>query len=301
MSTVWHARAAGGNWHEAYMRLTPEERTDIDDWKIPTDIILNADTGLVLRWDEAIKEMAVGLGDWCEWVDPKDPNALTAGTCDFHWYIDGVLYVGDLKKSEYTEPDGPRSLQVRCYALALAAGYAKLGNDVKGYVCGIWHAQEGTWEWGAYVALDSAECARDWEEVSAAANHIDGEFNKGTHCRRCYARQRCPAYLMPPGEMNGELARYLSGQLDNGTALELRLALERVKDTVAAADQALRAYADATGGIRDGQGKVWRPVECQGRPGLDARALEREEPDVFRQFYKRGAPYSMYRWTKEES
>lgn len=282
------------------MRLTPEERTDIDSWLVPTDIILNADTGLVLRWKDAVKEFAIGLGDWCEWVNPKDPQALTAGTCDGHWLIGSVLYVMDLKKGEYTEPDGPRSLQVRCYALGLAAWYASAGTEVTGYVCGIWHAQEGTWEWGEYASLDSPECARDWEEVSAAANHVDGEFSKGPHCRRCYARQRCPAYLMPPEEMAGSLVRFLSGQLSGADALELKLALERVKDTIAAAKQALEAHADATGGIRDGQGKIWRAVKCQGRPGLNANALEREEPEIFRHYYKRGEPYDQYRWTADK-
>lgn len=295
MSSVWHARAAGHPWQDAYLRLTPEERTDIDEWKVPTDITLQG--GAVLRFADAIKETRVALGMNCEALPVSDPQALTAGTCDFYWLLGRTLFVGDLKKSEYTEPDGPRSLQVICYALALSALF---GDSVDGYVCGIWHAQEGTWEWGEYVALDSDRCAQDWEEVRAAALHTEGDFSMGPHCRRCYARERCPAYLVPPEQAEGQLARYLTGTLDNISAFELKMFLDRVKTTVTSAERALKAHADAHGGIRDGEGKVWRAVECSGRPGLNATELERDEPEVFRRYYKQGAPYAMYRWVNEK-
>lgn len=298
MSTVWHARAAGKDWQDAYLRLTPEERADIDGWKVPTDIRLDENT--LLRYRDAHKETPVALGDYCEWVDPSDPNALTAGTCDFYWHIGRTLFVGDLKKSEYTEPDGPRSLQIVCYALALAAKAAHHGLAIDGFVCGIWHAEEGTWEWGDYVALDSDVCGQLWDEVRAAALHTEGDFNTGKHCRRCYSRERCPAYLVPPDGANESIVRFLTGQLTHESALELRLLLERVEKTAKTAKASLQIWADKNGGIKDGDGKVWRKVQCKGRPMLNATALEADHPELFREYYRQGAPYDQYRWVNEE-
>lgn len=297
-SHVWHARSAGQDWQEAYARLTPEEQADIDSWKSPTDIVL--ENGVCLRYSEAQKETRVAIADefgYLAYADPSDPHALTSGTCDFFWLVDRVLYVGDLKKSEYTEPDGPRSLQVKCYALALAVKHA---SDADGFVTGIFHAQEGTWEWGEYVALGSEQCSADWEAVRAAALHTDGDFSTGSHCRRCYARTRCPAYLMPPDQAEAGLVKYLSGELDAVVALEARLFLDRAEDLAKTLKDALKAHVKKHGGISDGQGKVWKPIMCAGKSGLDGKAIERDHPELVQRYYRRGAPYPQHRWVNEE-
>jgi hypothetical protein len=295
MSSVWHARSAGHDWKDAYERLTEDERADIDTWRVPTDIIL--ESGACLRYEEARKEVRCGLATNGSFS--VAPEALTVGTCDFHWFIDGILYVADLKKSEWTEPDGPRSLQILCYALALTAMYEWQGHVVTGFVPGVWHATEGTWEWGAYVAADMFSDEREaaWQAVRAAALHTEGEFATGPHCRRCYARTRCPAYMVPPEHAADGIAKYMSAELDATRALELLTFLERVETTAKAAKERLQAYADAAGGIHDeANGKVWKAIPVKGKVSLDSKSLERDHPDLVQSYMRTGAGHTQHRW-----
>lgn len=296
MSSVWHARAAGKDWRDAYERLTQKERDDIDSWRTPGDIILES---AVLRYGDAFKEVECGLKPDGTYADKADPHALTAGTCDFYWFIDGVLYVADLKKSEWTEPDGPRSLQILCYALALMAKHEAAGDEVRGFVPGIWHAQEGTWEWGDFVSADLFSEERDvaWSAVRAAAMHTEGDYATGPHCRRCYSRTKCPAYLVPPEHASDGISKYMVGDLDNGRALELRRFLERVESTVKAAKERLEAFSDANGGIVDTEaGKVWKASTVKGKVGIDTKALEADHPELVQKYVKQGAPHVRYAW-----
>lgn len=298
MSSVWHARAAGKDYRDAYMRLTEEERVDIDSWQLPKPFVVN---GLEFLYEDAQKETECGLDEYCGHARKEDPNCITAGTCDFHWLFEGVLYVADLKKSVYTEPDGPNSLQVKCYALALAAKYASGGIEVKGYVPGIFCAEEGVWMWGQYTALDSERCLGDWQEVKAAALNIDGEFNVGPHCRRCYARTRCPAYLVPPEQAEGLLAKFFTGELDTPRAYELLTFLERIDKLSETGWKIVEAHSDLFGGIPDGNGKKWGKVEMPGRMSLNKKALEADHPELVQKYMSQGKPYAAHRWVKEKS
>jgi GNAT superfamily N-acetyltransferase len=301
MSSVWHARSAGHDWKDAYERLTQDERDDIDSWRLPSDIILE---NVCLTYADARKEVRCGLA-----MDGSFsilPEALTVGTCDFHWFVDGVLYVADLKKSEFTEPDGPRSLQILCYALALTAMYEHEGHAVRGFVPGIWHATEATWEWGDFVDADLFSSARDeaWAAVRAAALHTEGDFSTGAHCRRCYSRGKCPAYLVPPEHANDGISKYLVADLDGARALELRRFLERVQTTIETAKERLEAYADANGGIVDAEaGKVWKASTVKGRARIDTKSLEADHPELVQKYVTQGAPHVQYRWVnhKEKS
>lgn len=291
MSSVWHARAAGSSdWKQAYDRLTTEEQDDVDSWLMPTDVIVG---DVTLRFADAKKETECGLTADGGFALKSSLDALTAGHCDFYWLYNRTLFVGDLKKSEYTNPDGPRSLQILCYALALAAAFP---DSVDGVVCGIWHATEGTWEWGEYIALDSAEALDAWNRVKAAALNVDGDYSTGPHCRGCYSRGKCPAYLLPPDQAESSLARYFTGDLDVGRAYELLVLKERAQEMVKTADKLIKAAADMFGGIPGPDGKVYRPVECKGRASLDAKALEADNPELVQKYTRMGKPYSQFRW-----
>lgn len=303
LSSVWHARAAGKDWQDAYNRLTEEEREDIDSWQLPRTFTAAIRVGKVvasrdLSYSDAVKEMECGLNEYCGWSTKESPDCLTAGTCDFHWIVGRRLFVADLKKSVYTEPDGPNSLQVKCYALALAAYY---GDKVDGYYTGIWAAEEGVWMWGEYTALDSEQCAQDWAEVKAAALNIDGDYNVGPHCRKCYARTRCPAYLIPPEQAEGLLAKYFTGELDTARAYELLSFLERIDKLSETGWKIVEAHEELFGGIPDGNGRVWRSVDVKGKMRLDRAALERDHPELVRKYFVQGKGHKQRRWTKERS
>lgn len=297
LSSVWHARAAGKDWQDAYNRLTEEEREDIDSWQLPRSCKLQPESGsapFILRYEDAVKEEECGLDEYCGYARKEDESCITAGTCDFYWLIDGVLFVADLKKSVYTEPDGPNSLQVKCYALALAAKY-----PVRGYVTGIWAAEEGAWMWGEYTPIDSEQCAQDWAEVKAAALNIDGDYNVGPHCRKCYARTRCPAYLIPPEQAEGLLARYFTGELDTARTYELLSFLERIDKLSETGWKIVEAHEEMFGGIPDGQGRVWKAVDMPGRMSFNKKAFEQEHPELAQKFFSQGKGYKVRRWVKE--
>jgi hypothetical protein len=279
MSSVWHARAAGGDWRDAYNRLTEDEQADIDSWQLPADIIL-AD-GVCLRFSEAVKEAECGLDMFANFALKADPACLTAGHCDFYWIVNRVLYVGDLKKSEWTTPDGPRSLQLLCYALALAAKHA---DEVDYACCGIWHATEGTWEWGETWEVSGDFALSAWERVRAAALNTDGDFATGPHCRNCYSRTKCPAYLVPPDQAHGSLVKYLTGSMTSTDALELKLMLEQVEETAKACKEALKAHVDAHGPIIDeAAGKMWSKGEVMANV-MDYASLEALKSEVVAQY-----------------
>lgn len=294
ISSCFHARCAGDDkWREMYARLTDEEQDEFDKMLRPSPVQVE---GAELLYDIAAKEAPLGLDEYCGFVPKGSVEAVTEGTCDMYWIHDHVAYVADIKRSEWTTSDGPNSLQVKGYALAVCA---KHHDEVDGYVCGIWAAQEGLWSWGEYTPLDSEQCMRDWERVKAAALNIDGDFSTGRHCRGCYARTRCPAYLVPPEHAQDGLAKYLSGEIDRPRVLELLAFVERVEETCKMARGVIKADVDRNGPIPDGEGKIYGPVNCRGKAKLDKVALETDYPELIQKYTSLGQDYAQYRWTND--
>jgi hypothetical protein len=277
-----------------YTRLSNEERAEVDAMKTPATIFLS--DGVVLDYESAEKEIPLGLTEVCGYVPKGHPDAMTEGTADLAWIRGRIAYVADIKRSEYTTADGPRSLQVKGYALAFCAKHAA---DVDGYATGIWAATEGLWSWDETTMLDSDACFEDWSRVRAAALHIDGDFSRGAHCRGCYGRERCPAYLVDPKGANEAITRYMSGDLDNGRALELLDFIERATATAKTAKEILRGYADARGGVPDGEGKVWKQVSVSGRVSFDSTTFEKEHPEIAQQYMRTGADSVQHRWVND--
>ena len=222
ISSCFHARCAGDDkWKELYARLTDEEQAEVDDMIPPGEVKVGAGW---LVYQAAKKEVPLGLTEGCGYVTKGHPDALCEGTCDMYWIHNRTAYVVDIKRSEYTTAEGPESLQVKGYALAVCALHA---DEVDGYVTGIYAATEGTWSFSEYVSLDGEQCVKDWERVKAAAMNIDGDYATGVHCRSCYSRFKCPAYLVPPEHAHDGIAKFFSGELDNTKALELLRFTER--------------------------------------------------------------------------
>jgi hypothetical protein len=293
VSTTFHMKcAADKDWQGHYDRLTDDEQAELEGWKAPEPVELG-DT--VLEYADAVIETAVGLTEVCGYCEPDDPNAMTAGTPDLYWFIGGVVYMADLKRSERTTPDGPRALQLAAYALAVCA---KVGADA--YCCGIWSLEEGLWEWGDLIMLDSAEGLQNWKRVRAAAMNLDPTPNHGAHCTGCWERMACPQWHAPPEHLESTLAPITEGgEITQENALALLLACEQVRDVEKHAREMLRHYADDCGGIVDPEsGKIWKGIMAKGRASLDKKALEAEHPGLIEQFEKVGKPSKRYTWLK---
>lgn len=295
ISSCYHAKCAGiSTWRDMYNRLTDEEQAELDEMAPPTRTEVN---DVWLDYIDAETEVTVGLNEVCGF--DVGPSALTVGTCDMFWLIDGIVYLADIKRSQWTTADGPDSLQVKCYALAVCAMLQEKGLTVHGYYTGIYAATEQAWMWSGYTSLDSDECLRDWERVKAAAMNKSDEYSTGPHCRSCYSRLKCPAWLVPPEHAKDGIAKYLAGELNAERALELLQMVQRVEDTVKSAKSVLKAFAELNGGIDDGKGKVYKAVMCKGRMSLDKASLEAEHPELVQKYMVQGKPYPQMKWVNK--
>jgi hypothetical protein len=300
MGTAFHAICSGTATEEMFLRLSPDERAEIDTWHPPADVDVG---GATLRYADAEKELAVGLAADGTYVAPGDDNepaeCLTGGTLDLAWVheVDGkrIAYVGDLKKARWSVSDGPQSLQLVAYALAYADWH---GVD---YWCpGIWDCTEGVWQWGKLVDFYSLESAA-WLAVVQAAASNTGEYVTGAHCRGCWSRLHCPEFVLPATVVGTALAPLAEGRgITHDNAHEVLHFIQSATDVLKAARSTIEAWVAQNGPIKDPvTGKVWRAINMPGREGVDIKALKAALGDDATPFIKRGLGFQQYRWLKK--
>lgn len=297
-SSAFHALCAkSDNADELCSRLTDDEYREILQWRKPGDVDLGK--GRVLLYSKAEKELAVALDASGSYVDPSSPDAVTIGHFDFGWVVEmhGVklAYVADIKRSEYTVAEGVDSLQLHAYGLAYATKHT-----CDGYVVGIWAAIEGQWQWSEIIDLETRDAADIARRVVRAATNSSREFAMGPHCRKCYGRFRCPAWLIPPELAQSSIGALTEGgELTDEKAAELLLLIQRDEDTRDQVLKSLKDYAGQRGGIRHG-GKVWKPVMCQGRETLSAELLKKTfGADALAPCITRGKAYERFGWVND--
>jgi len=292
VSSAFHAQASGAtDAKDMIARLTDEEQAELTDWSIPADIVL--EHGAVLSYVDAEKELRMALDRFGRAVKPGDPSAETVGSLDMAWRDGGIAYIGDIKRSSRTS--SVDSLQLIAYGFAYAALHG-----CHAFRCGIWALDDATWlPWGNVVVIDSPEGEHLWARVLASARNTGGDYATGPHCRDCWSRFRCPAYLLPPEVAETSLAPLAEGNVVLGAenAYQLLSLVERAETTIEAAKGTLKVYAERHG-IRDGAGKVYTASMVSGRATLDQKALLAAIPEAG-QYMKKGAPYSVIKWLKE--
>lgn len=305
MGSAFHARCADPDSAEArerWNRLSKEEQSEAASWIRPTDLVL--ENGVVLSYDQAYKELPLGLAANGSYQAKGAPGNVTEGTCDICWVVeqDGmrIAYVPDIKRSEYTVADGPESLQILGYAIAAAQYF---GCD--GYVAGIWAAKEGTWWWGNLFLYgrDDDAINEHWQRVKAAALNVSEEPSFGAHCQGCYGRRFCPSWLMPPELAETSLAPFaVEGMaITSEQAVSLLVKLKQLETVEKAVKDLLKAHVrDGNRVIDEATGKEWRPITVAGRVSLDAEKFEREQPELFKAYTKNGAPSEQFRWVNAE-
>jgi len=287
MGTAFHALCSGDpSAPDLFALLSEDEQGEVSTWHRPATITIGQVT---LDYNEGAKEVSCGLSASGRFVPKGDPSAIVEGTADVFWFVSGVLYLGDIKRSKRTASHD--SLQLRGYALALADKY-----DAAAFRCGIWGATEGEWSWGPEIRLDSDEAARSWDRVRLAATRDRRELSTGSHCSDCYSRTRCPAYLVDP-RADFAASPLLSEPLDQASALELLSLADRLEETAKLAKERAKAFAAHENGIRSGD-KVWAATIVDGRPSFDSKAFEKAHPDLAKEYTRRGKPYERFSWTK---
>jgi len=294
MSTAFHAWCAGKP--EARMlldALTEEEREEVLTYLKPEPLEV---MGFELSYEDADTEFPVGLTAKCEFPDLDDTVEFT-GHPDMGWVIAHkgrkVAVIGDIKRSRWTTPDGPASLQLQAYGLAWA-----MENDCDGWVTAIWAAIEGGWTVGDVVWLNTE--AHHMVVSKMRSTLLPGRgFSTGSHCSTCYARTRCPAHMVRIDEVD-VIAGVLKTELDNDSAVEALIQYYRMVDTAKKLKEHLEAFSKENDGIYDGFGKVWKPVQVQGRESvLSAKALREQLGEAAEHLITRGKPFYQYRWVKE--
>lgn len=299
MSKAFHASCADapGSAH-LVAALSPAERDEIAKWKRPVDIAVNE--WCLLDYASSEKELEVGLDSWGEYASASDSDLLSLGHLDFAWVreLNGmrVAFVADIKKSIWTTPDGPDSLQLHAYGRA----YAKLHNCAA-YCTGIWAATEGEWLWSMdMVMLDGPTGRALWSRIAYAAQN-EGEFSMGDHCKNCYARLHCPEYMLPPAAASTELAPFVgaNGAVTADIAVNLLRLCKRAKDT---ADQVIDEIEERVRRgelhVVDNDGKEYRPIKMPGKESVNLEKLQTLLPERAREFIKVGQPYDQFRWLK---
>lgn len=291
MGSAFHAMCEGDSAKIAklLMLLSPEEVDEVHRWKKPTKVTF--DDGTELSYDSAEKETEVGFD--AQGRHTTGEKAIAIGHIDMSWIRHTVAYVGDIKKQRWTTLDGPDSLQLAGYGFALAAR-----EGCTHFCPGLWYAEEGEWSWGSLVDLESSEAADLWARIVHAAMNVGGEFYTGGHCRSCYSRLRCPAYLVPV-ESTHALAPLAGHEVTNAQVLALLHAKQRAETTLEAVDAYLKEYARRTPIYDPETKRKYCAVQCSGRESIDVDAILRDCPDARqRGWFKKGRPYPMMRWIK---
>ncbi len=307
ISSAFHANAAETDEAPALLaRLTPEEREEIDTWYLPTDVTFPDGTNLV--YAEAEREFETMLDRDGEWTDDPE-KAVSIGHPDMRWIahhkMDGrdvkICYIGDLKKTDFSSPDGVRSLQLIGYGFAEASRH-----DCDGFCVGYWNLTEGGWDWGEIIEIgfDSIGLL---DQVMHAVMNTDGEYATGSHCQNCWERLHCQEYLLPIHDPEAALFPLSKpGGLTKDNALGILELVQRAKKLLPAAEAQLKAYAKENGGIPAGNGKVWRKrIGKGGNEVLDkgklVKHMQAEHPEICRDFTYVAPPGADrgHHWCKE--
>lgn len=291
ISTAHHAVMAGADDADELMaRLSPDEQTEVRRRKTPADVDVG---GATLSWMDDTHpggrevEVILDANLDCE------GEPVSIGHVDRYWVIDGIVYVADIKATDWSSPDGPDdSLQMHAYGLACAALH-----DADGYCLGHWNATEGEWDWTRIyeIGFDTMEIG---ERVLAAARNTSGEYATGSHCHSCYQRLHCQEWLAPIEAGDNAFLQIAAGtEVSMGRLAEAVDQMKVYEGMVELVKAALKVHADRIGGIVSSDGKkIWKAGAVKGRKGLDKKALEADHPGLLAKYEKRGPDTTRYSW-----
>jgi hypothetical protein len=292
--SYFHAIQSGAPSETLRAMLTAEELEEVAEWYPVADLEWQ---GVKLRYADMEHELRIALDRCGGGYIPKedeDPDALSIGHLDMAKVIEldngiRIAFVGDIKRSEYTTSDGPKTLQLAFYGTAYA-----LLHQCDGYVPAIWAAVEGTWDVGQYVDLLSAEGLIVYQRLVHAATNT--EHATGAHCMGCWSRMHCEHHLLPAALAGSELAQFTEG--NEVTTADAALRAAQLADAYTEIGKLLKervkAFASRQPLIDSVSGKAYRRIECKGkRSGPSVKDLEAAG---MTNLIREGSPYDMWKW-----
>lgn len=290
LSSAFHAMMAGSpDAKEKRARLTPRELDTISGWKKPTPITVH---GFELTYEAAAKEQPVGLTLEGEFAESGE--VATCGTLDFAWVHDGVAFIGDMKKSQWTT-SGPDSLQLIAYGYAWAKKHG-----CHSFCLGLWILEDSEWRWSDRVyELNSFDALDIWGRIVYAALNVGMEASFGDHCSNCYGRLHCPEYTAPAALADTVLSPVAVGGAlgDPEKLLALLEYVERVEPMIAKVKEQAKEWARRGTPLKR-KGQVLKFIRCKGRESLNRARLFSEIPEATK-YLERGEDYDQARWVKD--
>jgi len=169
----------------------------------------------------------------------------------------------------YLDAPGERLLPQDDLHLAyLALAWAETNEVDRARVGRCFHrpAGEPRYEWSP--VLGERELASIWQRVRKAVAAPRAAVVSG-YCERCPAHRHCGAWLLPAVAGAHEALRPFQRKggppLNKQSAGKALRIVGAMKEAVAVMESNLRAFARAEGGIPDGHGNVWGPVQGKGK------------------------------------
>jgi len=259
--------------------------------KQPTDVKVPGPGGMevTLAWRES---------DWPGGREVHlDLEGVTEGTADRVWVVHGTAYVADIKKSDWSSPDGVDSLQLHAYALAACEKW-----DCDSYCLGVWNSTEGEWDWGEIHDIMDFATLDTYARVKAAALNTSGEYATGPHCHNCWSRLYCKEWMVAAGNPIEALAPFTGSTPATPESMAKSLDLVKsIEDLLKVVKATQKAYADREGGIVSEDGtKIWKAGSVKGRASLNKQMLEEESPGIVERCTTRGPESTRYSWRKNK-
>lgn len=295
MSSAVHARyAEQSDADQKLALLTKDEIEEIGTWFAPTEVRV---MGELLLYEQAEKEVHIGLDADCMFVPWDSPKCITHGHPDMFWVREvgdkRVVFIGDMKKS-FRTVESPANLQ------NIAAGFSLCSMaNAETFIPMIWVLEDGEWMIGDPVDVAGFGALELAERLVHAATNF-GEAVKGAHCSRCWARWDCPDHLLPAHEAGSWLIPVTEGnKITKDNALWLLTSLKAYQDAAFVVETALKDYAAENPIVDPTTGKVWGPSIRRGRESCRVKRLREMLGDEAEQYITRGKDYQVFEWRKQ--
>lgn len=250
--------------------LSPADRLAVDGWyadyleDVRRDVISSLHVfnrplamelnGKVVHKPESYSPTTILGNADCAWCVSesagKDPEAV------------GVVLMHQL---ETTAPLPPPHEDLHLAYLALAWAETNELDRARVGRCYHAHGKAPRYEWSP--TLGEQELASVWQRVRRAATATRTAV-VGGHCEMCPARRHCKAWLLPWETASEALAPFRrrgGPPLDKVKAAKALRVVGSMRETIGVIESQLRTFARDEGGIPDGHGNVWGPVQGKGK------------------------------------
>lgn len=286
-----------GSWAEAGKAIHAEIEAWVKTKAEPTSPaaigacdLLRAYDGWIIRCEERI-----------ELRDPETGEIVTAGVPDIVAIgPDGQVVVIDWKTGWAGHVPAPdENLQLLAYGAAAMIYYS--GSSLQVVVAKrLFDPAKRKIEHSRICMPDEVWPIIDRIAAIQAKRAAEkrAEATKGIHCRGCFSRAHCYAWVLPVHEGPGALVPFTQPEteLTNDQRVRGLLACDAIEEIVDLVRSRIRADVEAGIDVV-ADGKSYRPVPAKGKESASVKELRAAGQE---QFIRRGADYVQWRWVKDK-